>query len=322
MRMEEKAETNGTLLPPGHRLDLFVTLTDYRGHRHRILLHDPPSVDETEHRRIVSLHLPARPVGRDRQRVHRGDEPSLVFSARATASFPGAFPPATIAEMDRHPGGAQPRLAVAPELHRDKLMVGDPHGGHAGSYFIDGSVVMNKPFSPVIQALGNRPASREVVRRIIYVDPNPHREANQRGDQGTPGFFRTILTAMALIPRNEPIADDLLAIQEWNERARRMAEILAAADPAGRKAGGRDRRCRSGESAHHRRGQPLSQRRQREDPCRRRLRLSQLSDAEAAAPDRPAVGIDRDAGAPRAARRADAAQVGLLLDRMDRAARR
>src|SRR6185369_13059902 len=102
---------------------------------------------------------------------------------------------------------------------------------NAGGYFIDGSVVMNKPFSPVIHALGNRPASREVVRRIIYVDPNPHREANQRGDQGTPGFFRTILTALALIPRNEPIADDLMAIQEWNERARRMAEILMAADP-------------------------------------------------------------------------------------------
>ena len=43
---------DGCLLPPGHRLDLFVTLTDYRGHTHRIQLHDPPSVDETEHRRI------------------------------------------------------------------------------------------------------------------------------------------------------------------------------------------------------------------------------------------------------------------------------
>ena len=30
--------------------------------------------------------------------------------------------------------------------------------------FIDGSVVMNKPFSPVIQALGDRPAAREVAR--------------------------------------------------------------------------------------------------------------------------------------------------------------
>jgi patatin-related protein len=230
--MEEKAEKNGTLLPPGHRLDLFVTLTDYRGHRHRILLHDPPSVDETEHRRIVSFTCRRALSGEIVSEFTSGDAPSLVFSARATASFPGAFSPATIAEMDRILAERNRTWPSRQRFIADKLMVADPRvTANAGGYFIDGSVVMNKPFSPVIHALGNRPASREVVRRIIYVDPNPHREANQRGDQGTPGFFRTILTALALIPRNEPIADDLMAIQEWNERARRMAEILAAADP-------------------------------------------------------------------------------------------
>ncbi|WP_119301547.1 patatin-like protein [Dongia deserti] len=230
--MEQQASPNGTLLPPGHRLDLFVTLTDYRGHRHRIQLHDPPSVDETEHRRIVSFTCRRALSGEIVSEFTRDDVPSLVFAARATASFPGAFPPATIAEMDRILAGRSRDWPTRRDFITKKLAIDDPHGkANAGGYFIDGSVVMNKPFSPVIHALGNRPASREVVRRIIYVDPNPHREAVQRGDQGTPGFFRTILTAMALIPRNEPIADDLMAIQEWNERARRMAEILAAADP-------------------------------------------------------------------------------------------
>lgn len=230
--MEENAEKNGTLLPPGHRLDLFVTLTDYRGHSHRILLHDPPSVDETEHRRIVCFTCRRALSGEIASEFETGDVPSLVFAARATASFPGAFPPATIAEMDRILAARNRSWPSRQRFMTEQLMVGDPRkAANAGGFFIDGSVVMNKPFSPVIHALGNRPASREVVRRIIYVDPNPHREAANRGDQGTPGFFRTILTAMALIPRNEPIADDLMAIQEWNERARRMAEILAAADP-------------------------------------------------------------------------------------------
>lgn len=221
-----------SLLPPGHRLDLFVTLTDYRGHSHRIALHDPPSVNETEHRRILSFSCRRALTGEIVSEFGAGDVPSLVFAARATASFPGAFPPATVAEMDRvlaARGGTWPSRQ---RFIQEKLLVADTqHAATGGGFFIDGSVVMNKPFSPVIQALGNRPASREVVRRIIYVDPNPHREAATRGDVGTPGFFRTILTALALIPRNEPIADDLLAIQEWNERARRMAEILAAADP-------------------------------------------------------------------------------------------
>jgi patatin-related protein len=229
-RMEDHAPRDGTLLPPGHRLDLFVTLTDYRGHKHRIELHDPPSVDETEHRRIVCFTCRRGLSGELVSEFTNGDVPSLVFSARATASFPGAFPPATIAEMDRVLAARGRSWPSRQRLVKDKLLLSDTNGA-AGSYFIDGSVVMNKPFSPVIHALGNRPASREVVRRIIYVDPNPQHDAAHRADGGTPGFFRTILTALAAIPRNEPIADDLLAIQEWNGRARRMAEILAAADP-------------------------------------------------------------------------------------------
>jgi patatin-related protein len=113
---------------------------------------------------------------------------------------------------------------------REKLFVENGEANDSAA-FIDGSVVMNKPFSPVIHALGNRPATREVVRRIIYVDPNPRLENNHRHEPGTPGFFRTILASLAVIPRNEPIADDLREIQEWNGRARRMAEILSAADP-------------------------------------------------------------------------------------------
>jgi patatin-related protein len=230
--MEHGAEPNGTLLPPGHRLDLFVTLTDFRGHRHRIQLHDPPSVDETEHRRIVSFTCRRALSGDMVSEFTRDDVPSLVFAARATASFPGAFPPATIAEVDRILAARNRDWPGRADFITRKLALGESQAAaNADGYFIDGSVVMNKPFSPVIRALGNRPANREVVRRIIYVDPNPHREAAQRGDTGTPGFFRTILTALALIPRNEPIADDLMAIQDWNERARRMAEILTAADP-------------------------------------------------------------------------------------------
>ena len=51
------------------------------------------------------------------------------------------------------------------------------------------------------------------MRRIIYVDPNPRAETRQRSGEGPPGFFRTILASLAVIPRNEPIADDLLGIE-------------------------------------------------------------------------------------------------------------
>jgi patatin-related protein len=224
------ADPKGSLLPPGHRLDLFVTLTDYRGHSHLITLHDPPSVQETEHRRIVAFTCKRALSGEIMSEFDTDYVPALVFSARATASFPGAFPPATIGEMDKILAARRRTWPSRSHFVNEKLALDNVEAASSG-YFIDGSVVMNKPFSPVIHALGNRPATREVVRRIIYVDPNPRQNGNHRNDPGTPGFFRTILASLALIPRNEPIADDLREIQEWNERARRMAEILSAADP-------------------------------------------------------------------------------------------
>lgn len=232
-KMEKHGEAHrGSLLPPGHRLDLFVTLTDYRGHSHMITLHDPPSVEETEHRRIVSFTCKRALSGELTSEFDADHVPALVFAARATASFPGAFPPATIAEMDKILARRNRAWPSRTKFVTEKLFAGNGDGnGNGGGYFIDGSVVMNKPFSPVIHALGNRPASRQVVRRIIYVDPNPRRDGHQHIELGAPGFFKTILASLALIPRNEPIADDLMAIQSWNEQARRMAEILAAADP-------------------------------------------------------------------------------------------
>lgn len=230
--MDAAGSASTSLLPPGHRLDLFVTVTDYRGHRHSIALHDPPVVEETEHRRILAFTCRRALSGEVQSEFGPGHVPSLVFASRATACFPGAFMPATVAEMDSILAERGRNWPARETLLRDKLGVeGDLDQAAANRYFIDGSVVMNKPFSPVIQALGDRPASREVVRRIIYVDPNPHAEGKQRGGEGTPGFFRTILASLAVIPRNEPIADDLLGIEAWNDRAKRMAEILSAADP-------------------------------------------------------------------------------------------
>lgn len=230
--MDATAKAGASLLPPGHRLDLFVTVTDYRGHRHRITLHDPPVVEETEHRRILAFTCRRSLSGEMQSEFGPGHVPSLVFASRATASFPGAFMPATVAEMDEIVAERERDWPARGALLRDKLGVeGDLDFAASNRYFIDGSVVMNKPFSPVIQALGDRPASREVVRRIIYVDPNPRHNGQQRSGKGVPGFFRTILASLAVIPRNEPIADDLLGIEAWNGRARRMAEILSAADP-------------------------------------------------------------------------------------------
>ncbi|NNG04786.1 MAG: patatin-like protein [Inquilinus sp.] len=229
--MDATGRPGESLLPRGHRLDLFVTLTDFAGHQHRIALDDPAYVEETEHRRVVAFACRRLLSGELVSELGSTDAPALVFAARATSSFPGAFPPATLAEIDHILAARRRQWPGRAAFARDGLAGPDqPDIDPETLVFVDGSVVMNKPFGPVVQALASRPANREVVRRIVYVDPQP-RKTGEPVAAGRPGFFRTILASLALIPRNEPIADDLSDIEAWNRRARRMSEAIAAADP-------------------------------------------------------------------------------------------
>ncbi len=150
----------------------------------------------------------------------------FIFAARATASFPGAFPPATVAEMDE-------LLAERgdPWPDRDRSLrhtLGIDPDDPIPSVFVDGSVVMNKPFAP---AIGERPAMREVVRRLIYIDAIPETERRPVDRETVPGFFRIILASLAHIPRSEPVGDELAGIEEANRKARHLSDLITATDP-------------------------------------------------------------------------------------------
>ncbi|WP_208986205.1 patatin-like protein [Labrenzia sp. OB1] len=229
-QMEEAAETGRTLIPRGQTLDLFVTITDYNGIKRRIHLDDPDYVEEWDHRRILNFHAVHRAPGVVDSQFAADNIPELVFAARATSSFPGAFPPATIAEMER--ALARQDLAWP---HRDTFL---RHGlnlspNTTGRHcFVDGSVVMNKPFAPVIKVIQDRPATKEVARRLIYIDPAPVETVEAEGRHAElPGFFRVILASLAHIPRNEPIGDDLKELEQNNRRSRWLAQLIDAAGP-------------------------------------------------------------------------------------------
>lgn len=219
-----------SLLPPGHRLDLFVTLTDFQGHLRKISLDDPSFILENEHRRITRFTCRYTLSGDFDSEFTSDHVPGLIFCARATSSFPGAFPPASISEMDKVLSDREQEWPHRNAFLQDKLA--DNPDDQFDRYFIDGSVVMNKPFAPVVGALENRPANREVTRRIVYVDPLPRERRPGFEDQSEPGFFKAILASIAQIPRNEPISDDLQEIEDRNIRVRRVTEVIEAADPA------------------------------------------------------------------------------------------
>ncbi|WP_242125015.1 patatin-like protein [Sphingobium sp. Sx8-8] len=233
----EATERGPALLPEGHPLDLFVTVTDFEGHPQSLNLNSPPQVIETEHR--LSIGFRARGRG---ERMF-ADPAELAFAARATASFPGAFPPFTVRELDRV---LKRRHRAWPARDRFLARVLPRHaarGQAEDAVLIDGSVLANAPFAQAIGALRNRPSRREVDRRFVYIDPKPgHRsiQLNRQGeaedkptgeDAPLPGFFRTIFGALSDIPREQPIRDNLEAIDRHSTRIRRMARILNALRP-------------------------------------------------------------------------------------------
>ncbi|MFL0413821.1 patatin-like protein [uncultured Sphingomonas sp.] len=214
------------LLPPGQPLDLFVTVTDFTGHPERLTLHSPPEVVETEHRLVISFSDRGAPC------ETLAPPPELTFAARATSSFPGAFPAFTPAELD---GVLDKREASWPGreefLHRTLPRHAAANAADKAA-LIDGSVLANAPFRPAIDALEERPARREIDRRFVYIDPSPGMKFRlSSGSETAPGFFQTIIGAISELPRKQPIRDNLEAIAARSRRIERMRTITAALRP-------------------------------------------------------------------------------------------
>jgi len=220
-----------SLLPLGHRLELFVTLTDFFGFTQKIPLHDPPLIEEREHRHVLHFNYFKHPGGKVDTDFGAENVPGLVFAARATSCFPGAFPPTQISEIDRvleKRGETWPTRESFIQHNFEPLI--DAGIDPATASYIDGSVLNNKPFAEAIAALRNRPAFREVDRRIVYIDPDPEGR-NKIRKRSLPGFFQSIRGALSDIPRNEPVRDELESLQQIGKRIHQYREVVRATRP-------------------------------------------------------------------------------------------
>ncbi len=224
-----------SLVPPGERLRLFVTTTDFRGRPRGFVIGDPATGREKEHRVVFDLELersadgsvPSDPFGRE-------DNPLLAFAARSTSSFPGAFPPIHLADMRKNlcderqiAEGTCPvsdeylqglREQVFPAYALDGSTVDD-------SWFVDGGVLDNYPFGHVIADLTSRAPAREVDRRLVYFQPDP---ADPPGppDPEELRFLQTVWGALSTIVGSEPTGDDFGEIEAFNQRVQLAAGII------------------------------------------------------------------------------------------------
>lgn len=209
------------LLPGGQPLDLFVTVTDFAGHPERLRLNSPAEVVETEHRLVLSFASQGRPGER------LAEAPDLTFAARATSSFPGAFPPFTVAELDRVMAARKSEWPTRDAFLTRAMPRHASARGAEKAVLIDGSVLANAPFRPAIAALRERPARRQIDRRFVFIDPAPGFAFALNGEiDGVPGFFQTLIGALSEIPRQQPIRDSLEALSGRSARIERMNAIL------------------------------------------------------------------------------------------------
>jgi len=216
------------LLPPGHPLDLFVTATDFHGHYQLLHLNSPQVVQESEHRLPIGVRSRVPAEGGKDLATPLG----LTLAARATASFPGAFPPVMIAELDELAAERGERWHGREEFLQRILPDHFKQGDLDTVALIDGSVLVNKPFAEAMESLTGRPAQREVDRRFVYIDPHPDRATLRPEDiKRSAGFFSVIFGSISSIPREQPIRDNLEAIEQQSREAMRTQRIAAGLRP-------------------------------------------------------------------------------------------
>ena len=224
-----------TLLPPGQRLDVYASITDLNGYPSRTRLHEGLIASDREHGAFCRLTYRAHPDAAAESDFHDDNLPALVWAARASSSYAGAFPPFHHRELRELiarlgiPWQREQQFLNENLFTRDgrpAAQVFDP----ADRYFVDGGIVNNKPFSAAIQALGQRPADRQVNRHIVYIEPDPH--VAESSDTGRPlSYLGTLQAALSTIPRNQPIVEQLAEIIEQDKRVQANRRIIEAYEP-------------------------------------------------------------------------------------------
>jgi patatin-related protein len=209
----------GSLLPDDAELQLFVPITDFHGYNQDIPLYDPRFVSDRTHRHVMHFRHQSGKGGD----FGEGSNHMLAFSARATSSFPGAFPPIS---FDTYggciPGGADLASTGTRFFPLQTLAKFKPED----TWFIDGGALNNFPFRSAVDAIPARPASCDVDRRLLYIEPDPVELPPPKRGSPAPNILRTVFGGFAGIPRREPILDDLFLLNERNEAVLRVRDVI------------------------------------------------------------------------------------------------
>jgi len=214
-------ESLTSLMPERHKLELFVTVTDFFGYGRQVPFTDPNPIVDTRHHHVLAFRY-----GSDDGEDDFGEDSNgaLTFAARTTSCIPGVFPPVSFADFGTWLGPTRPIDFDALERKYFRLyeLAEFPP---KETWFVDGGVLDNKPFGPAIEAIRERPADMEVDRRLLYLEPDPG-DAQRAKQQPRPNTLTAAIGGLTGLPRAEPILDDLVEVGALNERVQRIADIV------------------------------------------------------------------------------------------------
>lgn len=214
--------------PLADEVDLFVTATDLDGVATPIQLADR-MIEERVHK--ASFHFvygPRRPgTPNDFTEAYN---PMLAFAARCTSSFPIAFEPMTLENVNRRLPGLAFAIQQDP-LHPLRKFFTQFEINNPGLSFVrrplaDGGYLNNKPFSFVVDQIKLRTGALPVARKLIFLDPFPELDGQVRHTKQDVGFVENALDAASTLPRYQTIREDIERLNEYNRNVH-GAQLLA-----------------------------------------------------------------------------------------------
>ncbi len=232
-------------------LDLFVTTTDLQGLVTPIRLADT-TVQERRHRKVFPFRYATEySAGQTRNDFAKEVNPFLAFAARCTSSFPFAFEPMRLSDVDgvlTLPAwsGRGYEAARSESWHRfypEYLSV--PTSGsedfrkrqrqeRAAAFldnaFGDGGYLDNKPFSYAIEAFRRRRADLPVIRKLLYIEPSPDHPELAKRTSARPNALENVRKALLELPRYETIREDLESVRSYNKLVERVRTVLSGRD--------------------------------------------------------------------------------------------
>ncbi|MBI3739910.1 MAG: patatin-like protein, partial [Chloroflexi bacterium] len=233
------------LSPYVNELDLFVTATDIDG---LVLPIKIVGANTYEYRYRNVFHFrysTAKAVGSSEMdeddQVYWNDfssenDPFLAFAARSTSSFPFAFEPIRLDDVQAvlKSGPFQQVYRYVPDkwsrFYKDYQRPGEDFPVRS---FGDGGYLDNKPFSYATETLLRRRADLPVDRKLIYIDPDPEHpeeKENPRSVSSRPDALENVTAALLTLPRYETIRGDLQTIADRNEVIKRTNRIMEQID--------------------------------------------------------------------------------------------